>query len=214
MIIKTSNDMSFVRDRRGYGVLVLLLFFLMMPAFVMAAGKEKQKDKKKEKAEIPRRIYFGGNLGLQFGTITDIMVSPMVGYRFTPRLNAGVGFTYEYYQDNTWNPRYTTSLYGPRVFARYLAIASFSNILPVNYNGGIFLHGEYEALNMDENYFGNINPAPGEGGRFWMNSWLLGFGLRQPVSRTGSINFLILFYLGDDSYTPYSNPVFRIEFSF
>ncbi len=196
----------------GFAILLVLLFF-PFPDTVRGQQRERKKEKK-ERPEITKRVYFGGNLGLQFGTITDIMLSPMVGYRFTPRLNAGVGFTYEYYQDNTWTPKYTTSLYGPRVFARYLVIASFSNILPVQYNGGIFFHAEYEALNMDDNYFGTINPTPGEGGRFWMNSWLIGGGLRQPISRTGSINFLLLFYLGDDTYTPYSNPIFRLEFSF
>lgn len=201
-----------IRKRIFLGVLLLSL----MPGMVLAAGESRKQEKKreKEKPELTKRVYFGGYLGLQFGTITDIMLSPMVGYRFTPRLNAGVGFTYEYYQDNTWQPKYTTSLYGPRVFARYLVIASFSNILPINYNGGIFFHVEYEALNMDDNYFGNTTPSPGEGGRFWMNSVLLGGGLRQPISRTGSINFLVLFYVGDNAYTPYSNPIFRIEFSF
>jgi len=212
--MKRNKKMRFGKNRRGYGAFVLLLAFLMMPAFVMAAGGEKQKEKKKERPEIPRRVYFGGNLGLQFGTITDIMLSPMVGYRITPRLSAGLGFTYEYYEDRRWTPKYTTHLYGPRAFARYLAIASFSNILPINYNGGIFFHGEYEALNMDQNYFGNYQPPQGENSRFWMNSWLLGLGLRQPISATGSINFLVLFYLGDDTNTPYSNPIFRIEFSF
>ncbi len=205
-----------IREGEKKRIFLLLLLLLLTPALALAGGdgSKKEKKKNKEKPALVKRVYFGGYMGLQFGTITDIMLSPMVGYRFTPRLNAGAGFTYEYYQDNRYQPKYTTSLYGPRVFARYLVIASFSNILPINYNGGIFVHCEYEALNMDDNYFGTPNPSPGEGGRFWMNSVLLGGGLRQPISRTGSINFLILFYLGDDAYTPYSNPIFRIEFSF
>ena len=196
------------------GMLFLLVVVVSLAPQDLFAQKAKKEKRQREKPEITKRVYFGGYLGMQFGTVTDIILSPMVGYRFTPRLNAGVGFTYEYYQDNTWTPKYSTSLYGPRVFARYLLIASFSNVLPVDYNGGIFLHTEYETLNMDRNYFGNVNPVPGEGGRFWMHSWLVGGGLRQPISRTASVNFLLLFYIGDDSYTPYSNPLFRIEFSF
>ncbi len=43
------------------------------------------------------KLFVGGNLGLAFGTYTIVNVSPLVGYRFTNVLAAGVGVNYSYY---------------------------------------------------------------------------------------------------------------------
>ena len=41
--------------------------------------------------ESPRdRIFFGGNLGLSFGSVTDIQISPQVGYYITKRCAAQI----------------------------------------------------------------------------------------------------------------------------
>ena len=42
--------------------------------------------KKKWKDNFQNRIFYGGNLGLQFGTVTMIDISPMVGYKLTEKL--------------------------------------------------------------------------------------------------------------------------------
>jgi len=188
-----------------YLSVLLLIFFLPVNP---SADAEKQK----VKPEITRRIYFGGMFGLQFGTITDIQVSPLAGYRITPRFSTGVGLKYEYYSERNPLFRYSTHIFGPRLFSRYLFLASFSNILPTKYNGGLFFEGEYEALNMDDKYFGYS--TPGEGKRFWLKSWLAGIGLRQPLSYRSALNIILLYNLRDTEYTPYTNPMFRIEVSF
>ena len=68
------------------------------------------------------RLFTGGNLGLQFGTNTAIEVSPILGYFFTNKLSAGIGFSYQYfgfkdkmYSSNSFN----TNIYGAKCFLRY-----------------------------------------------------------------------------------------------
>ncbi len=193
-------------------ILSVLAFMMLLGVFcqptVFAEGKGKQKPKKR----LSDRVYLGGYFGLQFGTVTDVLLAPLAGYRLTPRLMAGGGFKYEFYQENAPYFKYSTHMYGPNLFIRYLFLKSFSNILPVKFNGGLFAQAEYEALNMDHSYFGI--PGQDNNGRFWMNSWFLGGGYHQPIGRRSAVNLLFLFYLGNREYTPYSNPVIRVEFGF
>ena len=46
------------------------------------------------KPQIPfkDRIFVGGNLGLTFGTITNIEIAPLIGYMLTPSWSAGVAW--------------------------------------------------------------------------------------------------------------------------
>ena len=44
------------------------------------------------------KFYWGGNLGLMFGTYTIIDISPEVGYKVTERFHVGTGLTYTYYK--------------------------------------------------------------------------------------------------------------------
>ncbi len=202
------------RNRNYYIIRLISSFFLMIFLWVVLSDSLYAGEGKKEKPKrrLSDKVYLGGYFGLQFGTVTDILVAPIIGYRPLPRLTIGGGFKYEYYHESTPFFKYNTHMFGPNAFIRYLFLKSFSNILPVNYNGGLFVQTEYEALNMDHKYFG----APGQdnSGRFWMNSWFVGGGLHQPLGRRSAVNLLFLFYMGNPQYTPYSNPVIRIEFGF
>ncbi len=51
------------------------------------------------KGEVPplkERLFYGGSLGLQFGTVTDIDISPIIGLWLLPRLNIAAGPKYRY----------------------------------------------------------------------------------------------------------------------
>lgn len=169
-------------------------------------------NRKQKRESPPKRLFFGGMIGLRFGTITDIQLTPMIGYRLTPRLAAGAGFKYQYYSERNPLFRYSTHIYGPRVFTRYLFLKSFSNLLPTKYNGGLFLEAEYEALSLEKKYFSF--PVFEPEGRFWLKSTLIGLGLRQPVDQYRAVNIMLLYNLNDQQYTPYTNPMFRIELTF
>ncbi len=211
--------MMIKRKNRKMLFIISFVFITLLTSSYPALGSmqndlNKSNKEGNNKSEILNRFYFGGHFGLQFGAITDIVVAPLAGYRITTRLSIGTGFTYEYYHVRTPFYSYGTNIYGPKLFSRYLFIKRFSNILPVKFNGGLFLEGDYETLNMDNRYFGTVTPTTETGNRFWIHSWLGGIGLHEPVGPRSAVNIILLFYLGETHYTPYSNPVFRVELSF
>lgn len=189
--------MKLLRDK----IVLIIFLFILMPSAFSQSG---------EKPTPWQRLFWGGNLGLQLGTVTDIDISPLVGYRLTPRLSAGVGVKYEYYHDSYDNLE--TCIYGGNLFANYTVIKDISKILPLNTNSGIYFHGEYEALSLDKRIFGNY-PVDSQG-RFISNNFLAGLGIKQPIGERSSFNILILWNLTEGVNSPYSSPVIRFGFMF
>ena len=108
-----------------------------MLAFASIAQDSTMIRKQPPKHDFWDKFYTGGNIGAQFGTVTFFEVSPLIGYKITDRISAGVGITYQYYQ---YHDRYydlKTDVYGGRVFGRYF----FTDYL--------FAHAEYEYLNLE-----------------------------------------------------------------
>jgi hypothetical protein len=143
------------------------------------------------KESFSDRLFFGGNFGLMFGTITYVEISPLVGYRITERLSAGPGVSYIYLQDNRFG--LSTSIYGGRVFARY------------NITDYLFGHGEYEVLNRESPYSleGRIN----------VTSIFVGGGYRQRIGPNSFLSIMGLWNLNDSEYSIYRNPIIRMGFS-
>ena len=140
------------------------------------------------------RTYFGGNFSLQFGDLTLINVSPLMGYMVTPRLSVGPGITYQYLKGDAYDIfgnkySYDSDIFGLRAFARY-------NVTPF-----FFLHTEYESMKVD---------FPSETGpgltRDWVPGLFVGGGVFQPVGgRTGLGITLLLNLLHDDIKSPYNS---------
>ena len=161
----------------------ILLVFLLVPVF--ASAQESDDTARKRFSE---RIFFGGNIGLQFGTVTFIDVSPLIGYELTEKLSAGVGATYLYYRYRDRFNDFSTNIYGGRVFSRY-------NILE-----NIFAHTEYEVLNLE---------AFDLEKRINVTSILVGGGFRQQLGGRTYLNLLILWNINESAYSPYRNPIIR-----
>lgn len=136
------------------------------------------------------RMFTGGNLGAQFGTITFIDVSPLLGYKVTDKFSLGIGATYQYYHYKDKYYDFETNVYGGRVFGRYL----FTDYL--------FGHAEYEYLNLEAFDFKRR--------RVDVESILAGGGYIQRISDHASIVAMILYNFTESVYTPYSNPIIRI----
>jgi len=163
-----------------------------------------------EEMTLRDRIYFGGDFSLMFGTVTFIEVSPIVGYRFTPRFSSGIGATYQYYREKTFiNTVEKSHIYGGRIFSRYIFLKDLNEFIPVGLHAGLLGYCEYEFLNL-ESFFSPLH----ESGRFWLHSFYLGGGLELPVGRRSRMNLLVLFNLNDTGESPYSNPVVRIGILF
>jgi hypothetical protein len=144
----------------------------------------------KPKTPFTDRLFTGGNLGFQFGTVTFAEISPLIGYRFTDKISAGVGVTYQYYHYKDTYYDLETNVYGGRIFGRYL----FTNYL--------FAHLEYEYLNLEAFDF--------QRRRVDVGSLLAGGGYIQHIGPRSAIVAMILYNFTESAYTPYSNPIIRI----
>jgi hypothetical protein len=142
------------------------------------------------------RLYYGGNFGMSFGTITFIDVSPLVGAMITNKFSGGAGATYQYFNDTRFVGG-ESSLYGGRVFGRY-------NVFP-----NFFAHTEYEMLNFDL-----FNMATETFRREWVPGFFIGAGYFAPFGNRGGANFTFLYNLMfDNRRSPYNEPyVIRIGF--
>ena len=190
----------------GFLVLLLVLSQCLVPATLY--GQTDAEDKELRPID---RLFFGGNFGLMFGTVTNIEVSPLVGYYLTPRLAAGAGIKFEYFRDRGGYEPYQTTIYGGNLFSRYTIIKNLGEGLNIGLNTGIFAQVEYEALSLERAYF---EPPYSEDGRFIVHSVLVGGGLIQPVGRRSAFLVTVLYNLNETSRSPYSNPVVRIGFNF
>ena len=141
--------------------------------------------------KLSDRVYFGGNIGLQFGTVTNIELSPVVGYRFTDDFSAGIGITYIYFKREFDNyPDFETNIYGYRFFARH------------NIQEQFYAQAEYENLSLE---FFNIND--GSSRREWVPGAFIGGGYFQPLGRNAGFNITALYnVLYDENKSPYNSP--------
>jgi len=173
-------------------------FLLILGFILFQSNSFAQREIYGDSIPFKDRLYFGGNLGLQFGTITLVDVSPLAGVMITPKLSGGVGMTFQYYDDNRIQGAEGTS-YGGRLFGRY-------NVFP-----NIFVHAEYESINWETyDYFA-------EGfRRIWTNSLFVGGGYFAPFGPRGGANFTFLYnVLYDNQNSYYAEPyVIRVGFVF
>lgn len=170
---------------------------------------------KKKNETLWDRMYVGGNIGLQFGTITDIEVSPHVGYYIYPRWSAGVGITYEYYKRKAtyYNPfKIDTHIYGFNLFTRLALIKDMGQTFGIGNGISIIGQAEYERLSLERKYFELTSMATE--GRFWLDSFLVGGGIKQAIGRRSSVYMLVMWNLNETINSPYSNPIFKFGFDF
>jgi hypothetical protein len=186
------------RSTASYCLLFGLLFF-----FCKVQSAEAQRQiYPEDNPPLKERMYFGGNLSLQFGWLTFVDVSPLAGVMITEKYSAGVGATYQYF-NNRFYQNAQSHVYGGRIFNRY-------NIMP-----RIFLHGEYEALNVEV-----ANPVPNSSEviftRDWVPGLFMGAGYFTPFGERGGMNFMLLYnFTYDNRRSPYNEPyVIRVGFVF
>ncbi len=113
-----------------------LFLALLFVSFLTVCGQEKRN----EVPPLRERLFYGGSFGLQFGTYTDIDVSPVIGLWVLPRINiaAGPDFRYfKFYSDKT-------TIFGGKAYTEVVFLQDFDNIIPLGLHLGLFLHGEDE----------------------------------------------------------------------
>jgi hypothetical protein len=187
---------------------------LLFISFSIISGQDAKEEKfpfdQKDNNGAPSfkdRLFYGGSLGLQLGTITDIQVSPVIGYWVLPRLAVAIGPTYRYYKD----PSSATAIYGAKGYIQFAVVQDLSSVIPVGGHTGIFLHIEDELLSLNSYFWKWQYGIPFDSERFYLNTILVGGGISQHLGRRSTIDFMVLWPL-DNPYSLYSNPEIRISF--
>ncbi len=191
-----------VLQRRLSQKIIFIVLFLFTSISIISGQKSRE-----EPPPLRERLFFGGNFGLQFGTITDIQVSPVVGLWVLPRMAVALGPDYRYYKY-----RYEqTNIYGVKGYLQFVVIQNLNTFIPLGVNTGIFLHFEDELLSLESSFW-KLPPYASD--RFYLNTVLAGAGISQQIGRRSSLNFMFLWALNDSGYGVYNNPEVRVSFNF
>lgn len=201
-----------IQDKKsGMSVKTGVLFTILFLSFISTVEALCQSATRSNVPPIKERLFYGGSFGLQFGTVTDIDISPVVGIWLLPRLNVAAGPKYRYYKD-----RYSgsTGIYGGRIYSEIVLIKDLNNIIPIGLNFGFFLHAEDEILSLESSFWQYLPSSK----RLITNTVLAGGGISQPIGVRSSLNMMFLWTLNnafeDLAYNLYGNPEIRFTVIF
>lgn len=150
---------------------------------------------KKDPRSLMDRLYFGGGVSLMFGTVTNLGVAPVVGYKIDQKgkLSSGIGLNYFYFRDDRFVPAFESSNYGWSLFSRY-------RVIPQAY-----LHAEYNVQN-----FEIYSPFADTFQRQWVPFLLVGGGYAQQLAGNSYLTFQVLWDVIQDIRSPYgAQPFFQ-----
>jgi len=158
------------------------------------------------------RLIFGGGFILGAGDITNLGVSPIIGYRITDNWSAGIGIAYQYLKIKGYYELYdpNTSSYSdyplqsnifyPSVWTRYML---FRNL---NFIGDIFVDAEFEYDMMrfkDYTYDATYTNIISENTNINVPCLLLGVGVKEPLTDRVSLVVMGLYDVLQQNYSPY-----------
>ncbi len=191
---------------------VLLLFICIQFAAAQetysSSGGKKIQTRKQAAGFDPNKLIIGGGLGLSAGSgVTYFAVSPLVGYRLTEDLSAGVEFGYQYYRNkndaviiSTGSGTYIepfdrkSNIYTTGVWGRYIVWRN------------LFFQAKFQMLNVDDyqNFrYDQYSRLVADDRRQWVPALIPGLGLRQPVSERSSLVLYIGYDVLQNPNSPY-----------
>ena len=182
-----------------------VLVFLVLTASLSVGSAQSTRE---EAPPLKERLFFGGNIGLQFGTITDIQIAPVAGLWVLPRLAIAIGPDYHFFKYQ----RVQTNIYGGKGYMEFVVFQNINKFIPMGSNTGIFIHVEDELLSLESAFWKEQNTYTSD--RFYINTLLAGPGLSQQIGRRASLNIMFLWALNDSGYGIYGNPDIRVSFTF
>ncbi len=156
------------------------------------------------------KVFFGGNLGLQFGNLTLVDISPLIGYRLTEDIDIGVSITYKYYKVKD----YYYYLQGNKYFDLEANILGGGIFGRYHFTETLFAHAEIEYLNFNQdNYIIYNNGIVKENENIGISSVLVGGGYKQAIGGNSFLTIMLLYNLNETNNSPYSNPIIRVGFA-
>lgn len=171
----------------GIFVFVALLglpLLAQQPDTTQMVQQQRKKTQQKKKQDA-NKVYYGGNVGISFGSYFRISVTPLVGYKLSPKASAGVKVGYEYIEDKRYDPKLTSHNYGGSIFARY------------RLHQQVYAHGEFAYLSY------KYKTSNIETDRTWVPFLLLGGGLVQPISPKAALFVEVLVDVLQSDKSPY-----------
>lgn len=164
-----------------------LLLSLSLAATLAPAHAQKD-----DARPLADRIWFGGGLGLSFGTVTAVQIDPLVGYKVDEagRFSVGLGGSYWYFRDTRFAQPVDFMAYGYRTFSRYRFIEQ------------AFVHAEFLHMNVEGN---RMLPFSEQRPRIWVPHLLVGGGYVQSMGGNGSLYLQVLFDVLQDPNSIYAN---------
>lgn len=172
-----------------------LIVFALCCLSIIAFGQNEQG------ASFKDKVFFGGGFGAGFGDYTYVNVSPIIGYKVSPKLSTGIRITYQYttfkYQDIQAGEekKYQGNDFGIGAFARF------------SIYGPLYLQAEYEHLNYDGLYY------DGSSSRTNFDSFMAGGGIAQPIGGKAFLFFTAMYNFSYDNFNssnayraPYDSP--------
>jgi hypothetical protein len=168
---------------------IVLLLAAVLPNLLAA------QDGTAETRPLSDRIWFGGGIGLSFGTFTAIQIDPLIGYKVDPagKFSVGLGGSYWYFKDSRFPRAEAFVGYGYRTFTRYRVFQP------------LFLHAEFLHMNVD--VYDRFSDAIQ---RRWVPHLLVGGGYVQQLAGRSSIFIQVLFDVLQDPNSIYAGrgPIF------
>ena len=184
---------------------IVLLMFVSINILAQEFITEEEVTGKQARSSFWERVYFGGDFGMAFGSVTSVNISPEMGYLFTDRFSAGGGIIYQYYGVKNITYPIKTSVYGGKVFVRYFI---WDNL---------FLYNTNEIVSLESKYYDYSGQYQNQN-RFWIVSPLVGAGYMSRFSNKGGVSIMVLFNLNNSRNSPYyyydGMPIIRLGISF
>ncbi len=187
-------------------VLFLCLGFTYVSAqdVYTSSGKPgyQKKAKKKIKGYDPDKLIIGGGLSAGFGDgFVNAGISPIVGYRFTDRISAGVGLGYQFYQEPEYvdpnNPYHALYAYEnivyPSIWGRYFFYRNLFTDVTV----------EYDFINVKQPGYDNYGNFGTQKLNVTNTCLLLGIGLKIPLGGRLSAYGELIYDVLQGQYSPY-----------
>lgn len=178
----------------------ILAIAFLLGLLSVASFAQDEPEAPAEKGFDKNKLFFGGNFGLGFGSISTLVnVSPQIGYRFNRYLAAGAGvnFIYSSYKYQFSNPQFK-EVYG------VTGLNIFGRVYPIDY---ILLQAQPE-LNYTWGKYKFYDGGPDQklNAKF-VPSLLGGAGAVIPMGR-GAVIIMVQYDLLQNERSPYGNRAF------